>query len=301
MTLMPVRQQSPAASSLRLPPRAVPVRVVPFPQETPDSFVSRLAAANHTNADSLRRYITGRSARDRLPTNMLAAATGIPAEILCRALPGLAGGQRPQLYGGGGITVSVWIEAVACQLCAAARGGLTPVRVTRPHERVVCLPHRRWLGWRPSDSQLSLISQPEILQAHKRHLRLTRRAGRVQSALAVAASLRVFRRGHRSFTEHEDLDRRLELFGDSGRNVARWDDPMVDAAEYPEVIEFARILASRHWRRLALSDALTEQRRFGAEVRRAALPDFEWPQTGWSLDAMQQTIAAVGAVTDRLT
>lgn len=165
----------------------------------------------------------------------------------------------------------------------------------------MCLRHRRWLGWRPSESQPSFIRQPEIFQAHKRHLRFTRRAGRAQAALAAAASLHVFRRGHRNFTARDDLDRRLDLFGDSGTNVAHWDDPMIDAAEYPEVIEFARILASPHWRRLALSDALAEQRRFGAEVRRAALPYFEWPQTGCSLDAMLRMIAAAGAVTSPLT
>ncbi len=56
--------------------------------------------------------------------------------------------------------------------------------------------------------------------------------------------------------------------------MASWDDPIVDAAEYPEVIEFARILGSTYRCRLALSDALAEHQRFGAEVRRAALPDF---------------------------
>lgn len=111
---------------------------------------------------------------------------------------------------------------------------------------------------------LSRASEDVVCQ----HLRLARRAGRAQSALAAAASLRVFRRGNINFTVHDELDRRFELFGDRRRNVAHWDDPMVDAAEYPEVIEFARILASPHWRRLALSDALTDQRRFGAEVRR---------------------------------
>lgn len=78
-----------------LPPETLqplPVRVRPRPLETIDSFIGRLALANHIKPSHLHRivsgphFVTGRVAPDRNTFNRLAVLSDTSADILQRAL-----------------------------------------------------------------------------------------------------------------------------------------------------------------------------------------------------------------------
>jgi hypothetical protein len=158
-TLAPVRRGTTEQLSLAvlLPPPALPCAVAPFPCETLASYLARLACANHIDAVSLRRYIVGSPAGESLPAAGLAAAAGIPAADLTRAIAGSWGPEPPRRrWWRAGVEIIKFVQNPACRQCTTARGAVGPVITQRPAEDVICLRHQRWTGWRRSPEQPSL-------------------------------------------------------------------------------------------------------------------------------------------------
>jgi hypothetical protein len=78
------------------PLRALPIEVRPRPAETVESYLRRLAAANHLRPSYLRRYLAGPpSWAGAIRPDRLAALAGRPLETLRRALRDLDPPPRP--------------------------------------------------------------------------------------------------------------------------------------------------------------------------------------------------------------
>lgn len=164
----------------------LPRQVKPFPAETSASYVARLAHANRLDAEALRYYITSDRRRSPpMPAARLAVVTGIPAQVLRYAIPDLDP-RLPAVNQGSPQIQRHRDDGPACRMCVLARGITQPVRCWKRPERVICLRHRRWICPLTRDDQPDLSNQPEILQAHKRHLRLARRFGRNPTAAMFA-------------------------------------------------------------------------------------------------------------------
>ncbi|PXX58464.1 TniQ protein [Nocardia tenerifensis] len=81
-------------------PAPLPVRLRPGPGETAESFVIRLAIANHLRPSYLRRYITpGRQGTGCIEPAKLAAVSGRSIPALMRMFPELAERRRPKQQG----------------------------------------------------------------------------------------------------------------------------------------------------------------------------------------------------------
>ena len=152
------------------PPPPLPRTVTPIHGETLGSYLKRLAAANHEDPDTLRRYLR-RPADPNLPRTIspqrLAAATGHPVELLTQRLHRLETQQPPHLDPH---------VRVACQGCMAERGITELVWCALPAHLVVCPRHHLWLGAGNSSHrhQYDLHQFPEIHRAQRHHLRLRR-------------------------------------------------------------------------------------------------------------------------------
>ena len=255
---------------------SLPRTVSPFPGETIDSYLTRLAHANRLDTRALRCYIAGR--RDRVPpfpADRLATATGLPASTLIRAIPDLGFGYGPLDHNPpneSGYPQRKADDGPPCRLCVAARGITVPVRCWKRPENVICLRHRRWIGRASEDSQPDLSAQPVIIQAHKRHLRLVRRHGREATAFAFAVAERICQRWH-GLGRHDVELRELML----AFHGPRWQEfaggPTAAAAAYPQAVALARLLASPHWQ----ATSARGRRAFCAEVRRTAAPGYIFP------------------------
>ncbi|MCC3316330.1 TniQ family protein [Nocardia africana] len=78
----------------------LPVRLRPEPGETAESFVIRLAIANHLRPSYLRRYVTpGRYGTGCIEPAKLAAVSGRTLPALMRMFPELAERRRPKRQG----------------------------------------------------------------------------------------------------------------------------------------------------------------------------------------------------------
>jgi len=228
------------------PLRPLPRRVKPFPNETSDSYLARLAAANHLPPDGLRHYLTDSLRRHPpLPVDRLAVLCGQPETSLLHALPDLTppaplAVRLPTKYRDS----SPWIRP-ACTRCAAARGITMPVLCYVGEEDLVCHRHHRWLGQTGTGppEQIDLTPAPEIPRANRLHHKLIHRHGHpcVQTAYDDAA--RTCDRWH---DHHEHTDSFLAL-------VARFDPPsvlparhpIVEAATYPQIVTVSRQILSR--------------------------------------------------------
>jgi hypothetical protein len=124
----------------------------------------------------------------------LAIVSGVPALALKHAVADLDGAGLPPTYrhydGDRSVMIRPQVSGPACQLCAAAQGATAQVTCWRPAEKVICMRHCRWTGSAGSD-QPNLGLQPDILRAHRQHLRLVRRFGRneVTAAFTIAAGM----------------------------------------------------------------------------------------------------------------
>jgi hypothetical protein len=277
--------------------QALPRRVRPFPSETTESYLGRLADANHLSVPSLRRHLTGGTDKGRVPADRLAAASGVSALTLQRALSDLAGQRMPRTTWWHGLPVPTRAEGLACRLCAAASGCRKSIWTLRPPERVLCLHHLRWLGVRHANgTQPSLEHQPEIVRAHLRHLRLVRRYGRNDTARAFAAADWICQKWFDVGPHRYDFERRLETLG--GPRVRR-DDAAVDAAAYPDVVALARLLISPHWLSVATSGNPGCHQQFQVEIRRTVAPHYTWPQPPGAKDPLFQYLRDLAALGPR--
>jgi hypothetical protein len=152
------------------PPPPLPRTVTLVQDETVGSYLRRLAAANHQDPDTLRRYLRhppGPHRRHTISPHRLAAASRHPVELLTTRLHRLANTGRSAAHFDRHVRL-------ACRDCMTQRGITEPVWCALPEPLAVCPRHHLWLG--PGNSshrhQHDLRRFPEIHHAQRRHLRL---------------------------------------------------------------------------------------------------------------------------------
>ena len=269
----------------KLAARTLPRTVKPFPAEILSSYLNRVAYANRLDPTSLRRYIAEGQVNGNVPVDRLAVVSGVSAIALEWAIADLDGSQLAKTYYYGGIAVHRQVTGPACRLCAATRGITQQVMCRRPAERVICLWHRRWTGSGAGSIQPFLGRHPEIVEAHRQHLRLVRRFGRdeVTEGFEIAATICQRWRDQR---EHdEEFNKRLSIFHGADWRLSPA-DPTVAAAAYPQVVGLTRLITSLYWRALAVNERFL----FQQEMRRTVAPTYQWPQPRFSKDPLRQWI-----------
>jgi hypothetical protein len=259
--------------------RPLPRTVAPFRGETTASYLRRLAAANCSDERALRVYIAG-DAREifPFPAGRLAVAAGRDVRALRLAIPDLSAGQKrgrgyPNTYS------HRKDDGLACRLCAAAKGTTEPVRCWKQPENVICLRHQRWIGIGATaeSDQPDLTRHPDILRAHKRHLRLVRRLGRDAVAMGYAVADEICRKWTGRRFCNDGFRRRMQIFYANNWQVHHT-APTIAAAMYPEEVALTRLLASPYWQAQAQLANPDGQQRFAAEVSRTVAPGYQWPQ-----------------------
>jgi hypothetical protein len=263
----------------------LPRQVKPFPRETIASYLRRLAHANGLDQEPVRRYITAGRRGWAVPVGRLSAATGLPEATLRYAIANLDGSRGQHTVYLDGVPVLRGETGLPCHLCVAVAGITGPVWCWKHPERVVCLRHQRWTGLTACTAQLSLARQPQILQAHTRHLRLVRRFGRDEVAFAFAAADAICRRWHDQREHDAGFRHRMAVFHGPGWAVPPG-SPTVAAAVYPQAIALTRLLASPFWQSLVADDIGGGQDRFFAEVRRTVALGYAWPRPFRSTDPL---------------
>ncbi|MEZ7160008.1 helicase associated domain-containing protein, partial [Streptomyces sp. MAD19A] len=181
------------------------------------------------------------------------ALSRVPAAVLEGALPAWTRAEPHAHYPGGPAgrltrgeeAVAPW--GPACPACCAARTGrrVPARRYLAPQERV-CGRHRYWLMFLPSTGGLPvpLASCPEVLQAHRRHVRLLERSAGEQAFDVARAVTGTW--WHESWRADEDVwPARLEATRPSGADPIWWKTAARDLVTYPETVALARLLASR--------------------------------------------------------
>lgn len=236
-------------ASAELPlPRPLPRRVRPFPRETIESYLGRLARANRLDAQALRVYVVGHKGRSApVPLARLAALTSLPENSLRYAIPDLDPADSGPSWALPGVTRQDRSSGSPCRRCVLARGTNDSVQCWKLSEKVICLRHRRWIGGWSGEDQPDLSAQPDILRAHKRHLRLVRRFGRDTVSYAYAAAYAICRQWHNQFAYDEGFYQRMRLFHGPGAWAMPATHPTIAAAIYPQAVALARLLASPYW------------------------------------------------------
>ncbi|WP_280470595.1 TniQ family protein [Nocardia farcinica] len=223
-------------TELRTTSAALPCRVAPLPRELVSSYIHRLADANMLNTEELRVTITG-DRRQTAPPRMevLARLSGFCENTLRHALPEL----QPS-------ALSDWHTRKAgpgCTLCGVARGATRPFHIwRRGPEDVLCRRHNRWttgsnVDMRQDREQPNLTHQPEILAAHRLHLRLIRKHGRtnITHAFYTAADILDHWRETRSHDHAATatIHRRISIFLGPQWETVTSHSPVAAAAHYP--------------------------------------------------------------------
>jgi hypothetical protein len=269
----------------------LPRRVSPLPGETITSYLRRLAQANHLDPEALRSYIHGgrRQRRRPVPVDRLAIAAGVPATTLEHAIADLDDDPGAATFYIRDVPVRLSASGPACQLCALARGATQTVWCRTHPEQVICLRHRRWIGSTAATTQLPLDGQPDIMQAHKQHLRLVRRFGREEVTAGFAIADHICRQWHAQHQHDDGFLRRMRIFHSPGWPLPAA-HPAIAAAAYPQVVALARLMISPHWRSLAIDFADTKRALFAQEIRRTVASGYEWPQPSFSKDPLHRWI-----------
>ena len=241
------------------PARRLPVWVPLVRAETLDSYLGRLATANHLDPGQLRAHLGMRTRRAPPDLDRLAAMTGHPAHRLA----GVLADARPLP---GRSRLAPLIGRLACHRCTARRGITGDVYCADVDQRV-CRRHRRWLGG-PLDNtayQYDLNALPEVLRAQRRHYRLLHRHGADHGRMAIYWASSIIER----WTQRGDCGEH----GQPRLAAHRAAHPEPDAsllamANYPEIVTLAGVLASPHWSAIANADYRRDRLPFELEVAR---------------------------------
>jgi hypothetical protein len=216
-------------------PGPLPFRTAPLAGETIASYLARAAASSSlhpgTVAGCLPAWFAARAAAcDDLaaagppqPADVghLAALTGTSETSLRRALPALAGAERPPVR-----------ATFACRRCAAAAGQRTPVPAHVPAHQRTCHRHRTWLG---RAMQIDITTAPDIAAAGSKALRLAREYGITRLVLAEMTACRDTIGG-------TDARRRAAALALASPGLDPGHPDMAEAAAYPETINAASVL-----------------------------------------------------------
>ncbi|WP_128382204.1 TniQ family protein [Streptomyces cavernae] len=130
----------------------LPCTIPLFHNETLDSFLRRLATANHLPTDRLLPLLHIRRTT-KTPANSLleplATAAGVHSAALELALPEFFDDDspgRPGTFGRPRTTLRTAVQRPACRRCTHTAGITMPVTCWTTHERNICLRHRLWIG-----------------------------------------------------------------------------------------------------------------------------------------------------------
>jgi hypothetical protein len=274
---------------LELAARTLPRQVKPFHGEILLSYLGRLAHANRLDPQALRRYIAEGQRNGIVPANRLAAVSGVAAVALEQAIVDLDGVPLARTYYYRTIAIHPQISAAACQMCAAARGITQPVICWKPAERVICLRHRRWTGSDKSGLQPSIDRQPDIVRAHRQHLRLVRRFGRDEVTMGFEVAAEICRQWRDQREHDEAFNERLAIFHGPDWQLSPA-NPTVAAAAYPQVVGLTRLITSPYWRSLAVAYTSRGPSLFQQEMRLTVAPAYRWPQPSFSKDPLHRWI-----------
>ncbi|MFF4732923.1 Helicase associated domain protein [Streptomyces mirabilis] len=273
------RQQAGAAGAGPAMAPGAAGRVAPLHGELTLSFLSRIAARYHLGIRELLSAVTEADGRQNisgmlypdseihLNTPARARVCGlsrVDEETLTRALPAWTreepcGRGRGRTGPTGRLTrgeVAVGSWGPACPGCTAARTGRhAPARRYLAPEQRVCARHRYWLLYAPGTSGLPvpLAGCPEVIAAHRRHVRLLEHSPTAAQAFEVARAV-TGSWWEQPWPGSERLwPARLAATCPTGADPGWWRVVARDLASYPETIAVAAVLASRHWQQQTLA------------------------------------------------
>ncbi|MEU8437903.1 TniQ family protein [Streptomyces sp. NPDC029216] len=202
-----------------LAPRASILRLAPIQWETTVSYLQRLARRHHLDTAELLRglgipgpllhpectrphgpYTSIELYLNPASRSLIADFAGIPEEHLAHALPQW-NGHRDKPHAAppkARLRLAPMHAVTGCPHCTLARTGQThPVRQYLPDTALICQCHSTWMlgrhtlaGTRLPIEHASLRRAPEILAAHRAHVRFIKRWGpAADHALALAMNL----------------------------------------------------------------------------------------------------------------
>ncbi|GAA3427768.1 hypothetical protein GCM10018953_49510 [Streptosporangium nondiastaticum] len=261
------------------PARELPIPQRPLPGESINSFLRRLAAVNHIDSGVLLADLAGEICLtdhrwedseldlDDQAMTRLATRSGNPPTSLRHALRSI-----PPRHGRilGGKHGPRWLKWRAGHRPVRACPGCLAMRSTHPHafvyldpHRLLCSRHGYWLA-APAHAErpFPLMRLPEVVHAHRHHLRFRRRHRDNADAAVSQARVLINRIHARGNYLRERWDYRASLLGASRASM------VTALITYPEVIALAEFVAPRRLTRPATADvtaALEELgRRLGA-------------------------------------
>jgi hypothetical protein len=283
-------------SSLRPKLGPLPRRVAPLQDETTESYVGRLAVANHLAPHDLAKYLKSEPAgsarrRSGISLSALAIMSGIPSFHLAQALPEI----RSQFSGrdslhiqGRPVTGEPSRRRSPCRHCMMAKNisGASLVTVWARQDQNVCLRHRLWIGQgvRILAEQLDVSDLPEITHAQIRHQKLIRRYGHLPAARFYTDAQEIIDWSSGNPNYSTARWKRLNYLFDR-EHIQQLPHSYDYAAYYPEVVGVLRVLVSRYWQQMAISGNPAEQERFYRQVADNGLtngtPELNTPLRRW--------------------
>jgi hypothetical protein len=235
------------------PARTLPIPVRPFPLETVGSYVRRLAVANQVPFGDLLGYL----AHDQTPersslvrsyelmlnqpaAERLATIGGTSITRLGRALPGLTGRPDSRPLRSWQVIGPVRRPVRACARCAALRGS-DEILLYQPLHHPLCLRHASWLAGRDDNREIDLARLPAVVQAARRHSRLTRHRDPLALKTAYRQANQIAQDwfDRTSFLTHV-WHERYDQIGASRPHGAR-------VITYPETVGLTSLLSSLSW------------------------------------------------------
>lgn len=263
------------------PYQPLPRPVVPILDETLDSYLRRLAAANRLDPTALRVHLTA-STRTTAPVSVdvLALVSGQRPQALRYAILELNTAQELTQLNVRHRPRPGQITRPRCRLCLHTRGCHDNVWCWSHPEDVLCPRHQRWIAGDADHGarhQPCLRDQPEILAAHRHHHKLIRRHGRAPTTTAFHHADSVCAKWHNHGQHDQETHRRLTRFHGPGWRVPA-NDPTVAAARYPQTIELTTLLANPSWLSY-IHRNWPEPTDFTDAIRRDVAPHFGWSIT----------------------
>jgi hypothetical protein len=246
--------------------RALPVHVALIRAETPRSLLRRLAHANCLHPHALRDALPSCPRERWGPPDLsrLAALSGYPRGRLEKTLAAGDGDRDAD-------------RLLACRRCTARRAVYEPVEIRGGMTDAVCRRHRRWLcpaTWRAEQPDLRLV--PEVLGAHRRHLRMVGgdpniRLNAIPDSAVAREAWRTAQHVLLRWTERGDWpehrDRRLRRLVPFEHHRISAYHPLVPLANYPETVGLAGLLADQSWNRQLVEQGTSGLHRFCAAVQ----------------------------------
>lgn len=242
------------------PTRRLPRAVSLFPDETVDSFIARLAAANHVEVEELRALLDVRMLKKTPITALrepLAIVSGHSERRLTLALPEFIEQKNTDVPGliDRPLINDRLTPRSACRRCVRRAGIAEPVICWMTHDRNVCLRHWLWTGegCRQASDQVDVTPLPATVLAQRQHRNLIARHGRRWVNLAFHDAKKIYFdwKERYGFGPKEAIARRMAILASpSGKPVP--DNIALAVGFHPEIVALSGLLASDHWERTAL-------------------------------------------------